>query len=76
MFQVLRHCQAQKLFLGALQVQQLAVWPRTVEHSCLCDWAIMGKFITGRGNGQFYLKITSKILNIFSVINIDQIKIV
>ena len=48
----------------------------TVAHSRVCDWAIMGEFITGRGNGQFYLEITSKILNIFSVINIDQIKIV
>ena len=64
MFQVLR----QEQFLES-QDQQLVVWPRTVLHSRVSDWAIMG-------NGQFYIKITSKMLNIFSVINIDQIKIV
>ena len=35
-----------ELFLGAWnyesQAQHLAVWPRTVAHSCVCNWAIMG----------------------------------
>ena len=63
MFQVIRQ---EQLFLGAWnyesQTQQLVVWPRTVAHSRVIDWAIMG-------NGPFYIKITSKMLNIFSVIN-------
>ena len=69
MFQVLR-----QQFVGAgnyeSHAQQLVVWPRAVAHSRVSDWAIMGEL------GQFYIKITSKMLNIFSVINIDQIKIV
>ena len=35
-------------------------------------WAIMGEFNTVRSNGQLYLKITSKILNIFSVISLHR----
>ena len=43
MFQVLR-----QQFIGAWnyesQAQQLVVWPRTVAHSPVSDWAIMGEW--------------------------------
>ena len=45
MFQVIRQ---EQLFLGAWnyesQTQQLVVWPRTVAHSRVSDWAIMGEW--------------------------------
>ena len=53
---------------------KLAVWPRTVAHSPVSDWAVMEEFFYGPCYDQLYLKITSKMLTIFSVINIDQIK--
>ena len=52
------------------QGQQLVVWPRTVAQSRASDWAIMGEWpVLHQDNFE-------NVKYIFSVINIDQIKIV